>query len=72
MRQRQESKVMKDENKIISVAEILFKSMEQSLQDMKRGDFEMNSAAFMEKAKTLARFLKEDTVTKNSKSLGIK
>lgn len=51
---------MKDENRIISVAEILFKSMEQSLQDMKRGDFEMNSAAFMEKAKALVRFLEEE------------
>lgn len=60
MRQRQESKVMKDENKIISVAEILFKSMEQSFMDMKRGDFEMNSTAFMEKSKTLVRFLEEE------------
>lgn len=28
--------------------------------DMERGDFEMNSAAFMEKAKTLARFFEEE------------
>ena len=64
MRQRQESKVMKDENKIIGVAEILFKSMKQSFMDMERGDFEMNSAAFMEKAKALVRFLEEETVNK--------
>lgn len=64
MRQRQECKVMKNENKIISVAEILFKSMKQSLRDMKRVDFEMNSTAFMEKAKALVRFLEEETVNK--------
>lgn len=32
--------------------------------DMERGDFEMNSAAFMEKAKALVRFLEEETVNK--------
>jgi hypothetical protein len=47
------------ENKTISVTETLFKSMEQSLESMKKGDFEMNSAALAEKAKTLARFLEE-------------
>jgi dsDNA-binding SOS-regulon protein len=46
-------------NKSIDVAKILFKSMEQSLESMKKGDFEMNSAALAEKAKTLARFLEE-------------
>ena len=51
-------------NKSIDVAKILFKSMEQSFIDMERGDFEMNSAAFMEKAKALARFLEEETVNK--------
>ena len=51
-------------NKSIDVAKILFKSMEQSFMDMKRGDFEMNSTALMEKAKALARFLEEETVNK--------
>lgn len=51
-------------NKSIDVAKILFKSMEQSFMDMKRADFEMNSAAFMEKAKALVRFLEEETVNK--------
>ena len=51
-------------NKSIDVAKILFKSIEQSFVDMKRGDFEMNSTAFMEKAKALARFLEEETVNK--------
>ena len=55
---------MKDENKNIGVAEILFKSMEQSFMDMKRRDFEMNSTAFMEKAKALVQFLEEETVNK--------
>lgn len=47
-------------NKSIDVAKILFKSMEQSFMDMKRVDFEMNSTAFMEKAKTLVQFLEEE------------
>lgn len=51
-------------NKNIAVAKILFKSMEQSFMDMMRGDFEMNSTAFMEKAKALVRFLEEETVNK--------
>lgn len=51
-------------NKSIDVAKILFKSMEQSFVDMKRGDFEMNSTAFTEKAKALARFLEEEAVNK--------
>ena len=46
-------------NKSIDVAKILFKSMEQSFTDMKRENFEMNSAALAEKAKALARFLEE-------------
>lgn len=32
--------------------------------DMKRANFEMNSAALAEKAKALARFLEEETVNK--------
>ena len=32
--------------------------------DMERGDFEMNSAAFMEKVKALVRFLEEEAVNK--------
>lgn len=52
------------ENKIIGTVKILFRSMKQSLDDMERGDFEMNSTAFMEKAKALARFLEEETVNK--------
>ena len=52
------------ENKIIGTAKILFRSMKQSLDDMERADFEMNSAALAEKAKTLARFLEEETVNK--------
>lgn len=55
---------MEDENKIIGVAEILFKSMEQSFMDMKRGNFEMNSAALAEKSKALVRLLEEETVNK--------
>lgn len=51
-------------NKSIDVAKILFKSMEQSFMDMKRANFEMNSAALAEKAKALARFLEEETVNK--------
>ena len=52
------------ENKIISIVKTLFRSMEQSLEDMEKADFEMNSAAFMEKAKALVRFLEEETVNK--------
>jgi hypothetical protein len=52
------------ENKIISIVKTLFKSMEQSLEDMENGEFEMNSAALAEKAKALARFLEEETVNK--------
>lgn len=52
------------ENKSIAVAKILFRSMKQSLDDMERGDFEINSAALAEKAKTLVRFLEEETVNK--------
>lgn len=55
---------MEEKNKSIDVAKILFKSMEQSFMDMERGDFEMNSAAFIEKAKALVRFLEEETVNK--------
>lgn len=51
-------------NKSIDVAKVLFKSMKQSLQDMERRDFEMNSTAFMEKAKALVQFLEEETVNK--------
>lgn len=51
-------------NKSIAVVKTLFRSMEQSLEDMEKADFEMNSTAFMEKAKTLARFLEEETVNK--------
>jgi hypothetical protein len=47
-------------NKSIDVAKILFKSMEQSFMDMKRGDFEMNSTAFMEKAKALVQFFEKE------------
>jgi len=54
----------RQENKSIDVAKILFKSMEQSFMDIERGDFEMNSAAFIEKAKALVRFLEEETVNK--------
>lgn len=50
------------ENEIIGTVKILFRSMKQSLDDMERADFEMNSTAFMEKAKALARFLEEETV----------
>ena len=52
------------ENKIISIVKTLFRSMEQSLEDMENGEFEMNSAALAEKAKALARFLEEETVNK--------
>lgn len=55
------------ENKIIGTVKILFRSMKQSLDDMGRGDFEMNSTAFMEKAKALVRFLEEETVNKKLK-----
>lgn len=51
-------------NKSIAVVKTLFKSMEQSLEDMEKANFEMNSAALAEKAKTLARFLEEETVNK--------
>lgn len=52
------------ENKIIGTVKILFRSMKQSLDDMERADFKMNSAALAEKAKALARFLEEETVNK--------
>ncbi len=51
-------------NKSIAVVKTLFRSMEQSLEDMEKVDFEMNSAALAEKAKALARFLEEEIVNK--------
>lgn len=50
----------RQENKSIAVVKTLFKSMEQSLEDMEKANFEMNSAALAEKAKTLVRFLEEE------------
>lgn len=54
----------RQENKNIGIAKILFRSMKQSLDDMERADFEMNSAALAEKAKALVRFLEEEAVNK--------
>lgn len=48
-------------NKSIAVVKVFFKSMEQSLRDMERGNFEINLAALAEKAKALARFLEEES-----------
>lgn len=48
---------MEEQEKTIRVLKTLFKSMEQSLEDMERADFGMNWSALAEKAKELVRFI---------------
>lgn len=51
---------MEEQEKTIGIIKTLFKSMEQSLEDIEKSGFEMNSSALAEKAKALARFIENE------------